>query len=795
MIKNITEQHQWKNVIQNWITTSIYAVVLCYFITRLIDGYEFSALSFAIKISLLCAILGLSVIFWKISLPIIGIFTVILIFQKFTHFSVPVPFISLSNWKDLGQDIIKVIKWLPDIIKANPTVPDNFEIVLIIFITLISAFTNWLLPIPLLNIFFLIVPLFYMHDIAGDPLWLLYLLLGLFCVYSSYAYRQDPTNREQRPPIIFGIILIALTFVLQFIVQPEWFFNEKLSKLMNSHIPQDGGEIVSFSLEELGFYPQGNLRIGGKVELSDDNFMTIIAPPESFYLRGSSYDSFDGHAWGLSKHQILSDYTWDEDYYNDFSSYQAKTFWYDSAKSRDLAIRESIVVPMAYSIKTEAPTRIVFHGGKPAWINKLSHVIEAPADQNHILTKYNDGGKFLFSENGMLVSGRTYEENGVALVDHVVPVLNTWSTKTNKMPLELLPAKKKTGEHKYKDLVEKYDPRLAELIYGPEIDTNLLIKSLRYYMDTAYKYSLDVPDIPSDVGFMEHFLNTKTGYCVYFATLWTELLKDMGYEARYCEGFVVPRAPLYSDKATERVLDANMAHAWVEIYLDGFGWYPIETTPTDHITEISGVTPNEYRWSNSPDEESSEPETSSESINSESEESSGQEESNTPNNNNNNSNNSDDSNSKNMITKALIAVGIFALAALLFVIYVIKKLGNLKKRLNRKHIENYSGSLDLLARRLWKHIKRLNDLLGTPVLAEDTIKDLVDKYAPTSPEESKDEIVEILEKLYYGNIEPNSENCLLLHDYYTLLENKVKEKYNGISWLIKDVLSVSDKSW
>ncbi len=94
------------------------------------------------------------------------------------------------------------------------------------------------------------------------------------------------------------------------------------------------------------------------------------------------------------------------------------------------------------------------------------------------------------------------------------------------------------------------------------------------YLAKQAVYDLDVPAMERGGDFVEHFLAEGRGYCVHFATAGAMLLRMQGIPARYASGYV---AHLDASGYGE-VLDSN-AHAWVEIYLDGYGWYPVEMTP------------------------------------------------------------------------------------------------------------------------------------------------------------------------------------------------------------------------
>ncbi len=94
------------------------------------------------------------------------------------------------------------------------------------------------------------------------------------------------------------------------------------------------------------------------------------------------------------------------------------------------------------------------------------------------------------------------------------------------------------------------------------------------------KYSLELPELPDGEDPVEFFLGTsRQGYCMHYASAATLLLRELGVPARYVSGYVTDE--FKKDELTGQyvsiVPDSN-AHAWVEIYLEGIGWIPMEVT-------------------------------------------------------------------------------------------------------------------------------------------------------------------------------------------------------------------------
>lgn len=104
---------------------------------------------------------------------------------------------------------------------------------------------------------------------------------------------------------------------------------------------------------------------------------------------------------------------------------------------------------------------------------------------------------------------------------------------------------------------------------------------VRRQLHDACTYSLTPGVLPAGKDFTEYFLTeNKMGYCMHFATAATLMLRSLGVPARYVEGYIaVPGNFRGTGDGFEAVVRDHQAHAWTEVYLDGFGWVPVEMTP------------------------------------------------------------------------------------------------------------------------------------------------------------------------------------------------------------------------
>jgi transglutaminase-like putative cysteine protease len=79
-----------------------------------------------------------------------------------------------------------------------------------------------------------------------------------------------------------------------------------------------------------------------------------------------------------------------------------------------------------------------------------------------------------------------------------------------------------------------------------------------------------------------HFLLTKQGYCVQFASAMVMMARASGIPARMAIGFLPGRL----DKGAYTVR-ASDAHAWPELYFDGIGWLRFEPTPSGEQNTVA----------------------------------------------------------------------------------------------------------------------------------------------------------------------------------------------------------------
>ena len=88
-----------------------------------------------------------------------------------------------------------------------------------------------------------------------------------------------------------------------------------------------------------------------------------------------------------------------------------------------------------------------------------------------------------------------------------------------------------------------------------------------------YKYMFPAELNEADDLVVAFLRDIKQGVCRHYAAAATLIYRTLGYPARYTNGYV-------GNTAAGKWVDikAKNAHAWVEVYIDGVGWIPVEVT-------------------------------------------------------------------------------------------------------------------------------------------------------------------------------------------------------------------------
>ena len=103
-----------------------------------------------------------------------------------------------------------------------------------------------------------------------------------------------------------------------------------------------------------------------------------------------------------------------------------------------------------------------------------------------------------------------------------------------------------------------------------------IAKYLQYDAGLTYSFDFDYSD-STDVA-LSFIRDQKKGVCQHFAMIGTLLYRRVGIPARYTCGVVVNISNEDAISFSPVEVRDSSSHAWVEVYINGFGWAPVEVT-------------------------------------------------------------------------------------------------------------------------------------------------------------------------------------------------------------------------
>ena len=110
---------------------------------------------------------------------------------------------------------------------------------------------------------------------------------------------------------------------------------------------------------------------------------------------------------------------------------------------------------------------------------------------------------------------------------------------------------------------------------------------IRMILRQTASYTEHPKAVPEGKDLVSWFLNDyKKGNAAYYASAAVLAYRAAGYPARYVEGYHLSAdqaEQMKSQKEKNITLTSGDAHAWVEVYVAGIGWMPVETTPGMYV--------------------------------------------------------------------------------------------------------------------------------------------------------------------------------------------------------------------
>ncbi|NLL96106.1 MAG: DUF4129 domain-containing protein [Clostridiaceae bacterium] len=474
----------------------------------------------------------------------------------------------------------------------------------------------------------------FMTAIEGRLLFLIFCILTVLS-YISKIYRQKlklglvsgdfPLGKM----LLFTVPVVLIPVLIAFIIPKsdypiQWpWLDDRINNVF-TYFEQRFNyiELENFSLSSIGFSNEKTKRLGGPVSPSNIEVLKVKTKNRT-YLRGAVYFWYEDSTWTRSN--ALAQNVNDKDINetrNGWSDIPVdEIFKYESEDDKQflnsLASGElDMLLFPSYSIEVEIRNMItnnIFLPLKPIMPVRLANGNIMPVyelDGGIILcdSRLKRGDRYNLSyiqpmygetllKKALGYSGNLYE-NALRILsnkqiqmekeylshkgpqednENILSELEILGRKIDR--IEVLNKDSKEIYSIYTLLPDNIPARISELAHeitkGLRNDYEKTV-AIEKYLRQNHTYTLSPENVPLDRDFVDYFLfDKKEGYCTYYATSMAVMLRTLGIPSRYVEGYVLPPERTSDDVYT---VTNNNAHAWVEVYFEGFGWLVFEPT-------------------------------------------------------------------------------------------------------------------------------------------------------------------------------------------------------------------------
>jgi protein-glutamine gamma-glutamyltransferase len=132
----------------------------------------------------------------------------------------------------------------------------------------------------------------------------------------------------------------------------------------------------------------------------------------------------------------------------------------------------------------------------------------------------------------------------------------------------------------YGPFYREYRPlyeRARQVVGGVRSPYAAVIALETWFRSDEFAYDEQPPVTPpGQAPLVDFVVRTKRGYCQHYAGAMALMLRYLGIPARVAVGFT---SGTYDDEKRRFTVTDHNAHAWVEVWFEGWGWLPFDPTP------------------------------------------------------------------------------------------------------------------------------------------------------------------------------------------------------------------------
>jgi transglutaminase-like putative cysteine protease len=407
-------------------------------------------------------------------------------------------------------------------------------------------------------------------------------------LHTNRAWLQNITRRFLQITAAFTLLALLLGWLLPVLNQPAsgiTFWNNldnAWTNITHGQFSLDGsGQLFSAYQAPANFFGD-SLAITGNVNLPNGEVLsyTSTAQPQQQYLEGFSYDHFDGHTWTTSIPSQAQPHPAND------------PLPVDTPGNSVNHVTTSVTV----LLPPQGTKHYIFAPAQPASFDVATviygngaGITTAWTQQNPLTTGEHYAATSLISSAGAhdLSTVPLFQDGqGLWLNDVNFQQFQQYYLQT---PHDLSPEVRQTATKWTQGATNEYEA--AKMLESHLNDM------------TQFTYSVSNPAVPNNIDAVDWLLQTRRGYCTYYATAMTVMARLLDMPARVVNGF---SAGHYDAQHKVWVVDGNDAHSWVQVYFPGFGWINFDPTPgfsfngTGNPSPTPSTVPTQHRPSPTP---------------------------------------------------------------------------------------------------------------------------------------------------------------------------------------------------
>lgn len=474
-----------------------------------------------------------------------------------------------------------------------------FFALLILVVILILAFAS-IVKIDLLPVFLIEFPIFMIVVLMGNHVngvsLLLVVLHFVGCMAQEYVLKdrnernhldgaEEEKNKQclhsvqKKSACISGLCVVVAACISLYVLMP--LLPDRIAAVQKWGAALQS-KVVGIAVEYLPVITGGkwNLRVqtvGGGVEegglgesagysltnLDDLIVTSTIEPKETFYLKGYIGSVYEGDKWSE-----LSEDKFDN----------AAIYWHTEDNPR-IYIQN---LPFLRQLYQESKAGMDTAMG-------IVTVQNVNAGDNYTFVPYcsylNDYYEISQGDGSVRSQDRAADEISYFPVSTYIQTMNGRSESEEEEILDRAEAEYAAYvRQNYLTVPEGFE-ELQEQCQAENIRKDDVEKIIRYvttFLVSNYEYNIEVPKLPKGKDFVQYFLyESKEGYSAHFASTAVLMFRMFGVPSRYVTGYAAPESifSMNVDGKYTALLQSDNSHAWAEIYMEGIGWIPVETTP------------------------------------------------------------------------------------------------------------------------------------------------------------------------------------------------------------------------